>query len=296
MRRALLPLLALVLPAPALAQAADPHAGHDMADMAPPNDTAVPEDTPVGTDQPPGSAEAPPVSHERAADRYFDPAAMAQAEATMMRPPITRYATLVFDLAELQVRDGHDGYRWESEAWVGDLNRFVVKSEGEGTFGRSVEHAELQALYAHALDPWWTAQVGLRQDFGAGPQRTWASLGIDGRAPYQFDVEGTAFLSDKGQLTARIEVAYDQRITQRLVLQPRAEINVSAQDMPAERIGAGLSTAELGLRLRYEIRRAFAPYIGVNWSRSMGRTGGYARANGDDAAQTSLVMGVRTWF
>lgn len=250
----------------------------------------------VGTDQPPGSAKPPPIAHDRAADRYWNPRDMAAAAASAMHAPARTYAKLTFDLAEYQFRDGQDGYRWEGEAWLGDLNRFVLKSKGEGTFGAGVDRAEVQALYAKALDPWWNLQAGIRQDIRPRPSRTWATLGIEGRAPYLFEVQAAAFLSDKGQLAARIEGAYDQRLTQRLILQPRAELDLAAQDMPDQRIGAGLSSAELGLRLRYEIRREFAPYVGINWTWAAGRTADYARADGRDIAERSAVAGIRIWF
>lgn len=266
-------------------------------DMPAPDAAAEPQaEEPAGTDQAPGSAEPPPIVRDRPADRYWNPAAMAEAEAGAMHPPAATYSKLTFDLAEYQFKGGNDGYRWEAEAWLGDLNRFVFKSKGEGTLGAGLDSAEIQALYAKALDPWWNLQVGMRQDIRPRPGRTWATLGIEGRAPYQFDVQAAAFLSDKGQLAARIEGTYDQRITQRLILQPRVELDLSAQDMPAQRIGSGLSSAELGLRLRYEIGRAFAPYVGVTWAWAAGRTADYARADGKDASERAVVAGVRFWF
>lgn len=221
---------------------------------------------------------------------------MAAAEAAAMAPPASRYGKFAFDLAEFQFRDGKDGYLWEGEAWLGDLNRFVLKSKGEGTFGGEVDRAEVQALYSKALDPWWNLQAGLRQDIRPRPARTWATLGLEGRAPYQFDVQAAAFLSNKGEVTGRIEGNYDQRISQRLILQPRVELDFSAQDIPQQRIGAGLSTAELGLRLRYEIKREFAPYIGVTSTWAAGRTAQYARVDGHDTVARSMVAGIRFWL
>jgi copper resistance protein B len=268
--------------------------GMDMSTPAPASEPQAAE--PIGTDQTPGSAEPPPIAHDRPADSYWNPSDMATAEAAAMHPPAARYAKLVVDLAEHQFRDGKDGYRWEGEAWLGDLNRFVIKSKGEGTSGGGLDKAEVQALYSKALDPWWNVQVGFRQDIRPRPARTWATLGIEGRAPYQFEVQAAAFLSDKGQLAARLESAYDQRITQRLIVQPRVEFDLSAQDMPDQRIGSGLSSAELGLRLRYEIRREFAPYVGINWTWAAGRTADYARADGKDTTERSVVAGIRFWF
>lgn len=308
MRTAHLGLTAALLLAggPAFGQAADPHAGHHMHGMMhspAPSDAAQPppppppgDDTLTGTDQPPGDALPPPVAHDNPAARFWDPAAMAAAAEAEMHPPTPVYTKLIVDAAELRLRKGQDGYRWEGEFWAGNVDRFVIKTRGEGTRRQGLESGEVQALYAKALDPWWNLQVGVRQDIGPQPRRTWATVGLDGRARYQFDVQAALFLSDKGQLAARLEGSYDLRITQRLVFQPRAELELSAQDMPAERIGAGLTAAELDLRLRYDVRREFSPYIGINWSWAAGQTARYARADGRDPAERSVIAGIRFWF
>ena len=254
--------------------------------------------SPSGTDAAPGSAPPPPVSHDRAADRYFGAEAMAAAEAAMMagHGAAARYSKVAFDLAEYQFQDGKDGYRWEAEAWFGDLDRLVIKSKGEGVFGEGLDHGEAQVLYAKALDPWWNLQAGVRQDLAPGPVRTHATLGVEGRAPYQFEVQAALFLSHRAELTARVEGSYDQRITQRLILQPRAELDLSAQDIADYHLGSGLTSAELGLRLRYEIRREFAPYLGVSWTRAIGETADMARAGGEPVSSTSFVVGLKSWF
>jgi len=252
-------------------------------------------DEPRGTDQSPGSAEPPPMAHDRAADRYFDPKAMAAAEAAMMAPP-PRYQQFRIDLAEIQFRNGQDGYRWEGEAWTGDLNRLMLRSKGEGSHGRRLESGEVQGLYSRALDPWWNLQAGVRQDIGPHPSRSYATIAIEGLAPYRFDLLAAGFVSDKGQLTGRIEAAIDERLTRRIILQPRVELNFSAQDMPAQRLGPGLDSAEIGLRLRYEIKRQFAPYIGFSATWATGKTAGYFRASGDIPQQCSIVLGIRSWL
>ncbi|WP_255247278.1 copper resistance protein B [Sphingopyxis sp. GW247-27LB] len=281
-------------PVPQSPAPASDHAGHQLP--AQENLTAA-NGEPVGTDQSPGSAEPPPIAHDRPADRYYGPAQMAAAEAAAMGAHgSASYTQVLFDLAEYQVRDGKDGYRWEGEAWVGDLNRAVLRSKGEGTFGEGIEHAEFQILYSRALDPWWNLQVGARQDFRPEPARTHAVVGVEGLAPYFFHVTAAAFLSHKGDVTGRVEASYDQRLTQRLILQPRVEFDLSAQDIPELKIGSGLAQAELGLRLRYEISREFAPYIGVNWTWKTGRTADYARIDGRDTIDRAAVAGVRFWF
>lgn len=307
MRRVIAIALASIA-TPALARETEhpvDHAVQSMPGMDMPTSPATARQTsagdaqtsePAGTDQPPGSAEAPPVTYDHPEDRYWNPAEMAAAEKAAMHPPAATYAKLAVDILEYRFRKGRDGYQWEGEIWFGDLDRFVLKTRGEGISGKDPDRAEVQALYAKALDPWWNLQMGLRQDIRPDPARTWATLGLEGRSPYQFALQAAAFLSDKGQVTARLEGAYDQRITQRLVLQPRLELNLSAQDMPAERVGAGLSATELGLRLRYEVKREFAPYVGVNWTWTLGKTADYARANGKDTAERGIVTGIRLWF
>ncbi|MFN3775668.1 copper resistance protein B [Sphingomonas parapaucimobilis] len=236
-----------------------------------------------------GNAPPPPAPTDRAADRFYNPAAMAVADRQMrMEHGGMRFSQILFNLAEVQVRDGRDGYRWDGEGWFGgDIHRLVVKSEGEGTFHDRIGPAEVQALYSRAIDPYWNLQAGVRQDIGTGARRTYAVVGVEGLAPYWFDVEGALFLSDKGELLARTEAWIDQRLTQRAILQPRIEVNFAAQDVPDQRIAAGVSSLELGLRLRYEIAREFAPYVGVNWERR------YGPASGGGAA---LALGIRTWF
>jgi copper resistance protein B len=271
---------------------ADPHTGHDMSAM--PGKAAGA----TGTDLTPGDAPAPSPPRDRAADLYWGADAMAAAQDKLRREHGGgRWSQLVFNLAEYQARKGRDGYRWDGEAWIGgDRDRFVLKSEGSGDLGAAVEGAEVQALYSRALDPYWNLQAGVRQDLGPGLRRSYAAIGVEGLAPFWFDVEATLFLSTKGDLLGRIEGYYDQRITQDLVLQPRVELNLAAQDVPENRIGAGLSDVELGIRLRYERRRELAPYVGVLWERKLGATAGYARRRGDETGGASFLAGIRTWF
>ena len=277
------------------------HGAHDMSAM--PEMQSMPgmkgmAPAPSGTDLPAGNALPPPIQHDRSADRFYGAAAMAEAEQRMMNAHGGAiYRNLLVNLAEYQARRGRDGYRWDGEAWIGgDLNRLVLKSEGEGSFKEAVGNADIQALYSRAIDPYWNIQAGIRQSFQPGPDRPYAVLSVEGLAPYWLEAEASLFLSSKGDLLARAETYYDQRITQRLVLQPRAELNFSAQDVRENQIGSGLSSAELGLRLRYEIRREFAPYIGFSWERSVGDTARFARAAGDDVQSRNFVMGLRFWF
>lgn len=256
--------------------------GHDMAAMG---TAEIPHGPP------------PPPPQDRAADRFYAPAAMAAAGAQLKTEHGGEAISKVMvSLAEYQVRDGKDGFRWEGQGWYGgDINRFVLKSEGEGTRGEGVESAELQGLYSRAIGVYTDAQVGIRQDFEPH-SRSYATIGLQSMLPYWFDVEGALFLSTKGELLGRLEGTYDLLLTNRLILQPRAELNFAAQNTAETRTGSGLSNAELGLRLRYEITREFAPYIGVSWDQQVGQTSNYSRALGRDTGATSFVFGVRTFF
>jgi copper resistance protein B len=241
-------------------------------------------------------APAPPTDH--AADRVFDARVMAAARAQLRQEHGGEKSRMfLMNLGEYQVRNGENGYRWDGEAWYGgDIHRLVVKSEGEGGTESGAEAAEVQALYSRAISPYFDLQSGIRYDFEPHPSRVYATVGFEGLAPYWFETEGALFLSDKGDLLGRLDGSYDLSLTQRWILQARAEINLAAQDIPEIGIGSGVSNLELGLRLRYEIRREFAPYIGVSFDRKFGGTADFARRSGDDTEQTSIVLGIRTWF
>ena len=253
---------------------------------------------PSGTDLPAGNAPAPPLPTDHAADRVYDSAAMAMGRHHLGTfHGNQKLFQLLNNIMEYQGRKGRDGYEWNSEAWYGgDINRLWLKTEGDGAFGRSVERAEVQGLFSHALDPYFNLQAGVRYDFKPNPSRVYATVGIEGLAPSFFEVEGALFLSNKGEVMARGEAWYDQRITQRLILQPRTELNFAAQNSRDIGVGAGLSDAELGLRLRYDISRQFAPYVGVQYRRAFGRTRNYLQAQGEDPGGWSLLAGLRTWF
>ena len=285
---------------PVAGQAADPHAGHDMSKMpggAMPG-MAMPGMPMPATPEEIGTSPAPAPPTDHAADAVWGAAAQAPSRATLRNEHGAFQGSMILlNLAEYQARKGSDGYRWEGEGWFGgDINRFVVKTEGEGEIRGPVEKAEIQALYARAIDPWWNLQAGVRYDIRPNPQRAYATLGIEGLAPYWFKTSAALFLSNKGELLGRLEGFYDQRITQRLILQPRAEIDLSAQSIPETRVGQGLTDVELGLRLRYEIKREFAPYVGVEWTAKVGETGRFAREVGEKTSGVNYVAGIRFWF
>lgn len=295
MRRVLvIGLLPLVLATEALAQAPDPHAGHAMP--------AAPADPHAGHTMPTtaaivGSEPPPPAPSDHAAERFHTPQVMAAARAQLAREHGGgTYWKVMAETAEFRPSSQGDGYAWEGEAWYGgDINRFVARSQGEAK-GGDLEKAEIQALFSRAITPYFNLQAGVRQDFQPRPRRTYATLGLEGLAPYWFEVRGELFLSDSGEGSARLEGSYDLRLTQQLTLEPRAELNLAAQDVDALGVGAGVTDVEMGLRLRYAIRREFAPYVGVNYERKLGQTADLARAAGEHVGDTRFVIGVRAWF
>ncbi len=254
--------------------------------------------TATGTDLEPGNAPAPAPPSNWYADRIFTKEEMERAREKMMKASGGINVHYIgFDLAEYVVHKNKDSYRWDGEAWFGgDINRFVFKYEGEGEFRGPLDDLELSGLYSRAISPYWNLQAGIRHDVAPNPSRTYAVIGIEGLAPYWFEVTAAAFLSNKGELRGRIEGYYDQRITQRLIVQPRLEANFSAQTIPELGVGAGLSNLELGVRLRYEIKKEFAPYIGFEWVRQFGESARFTRANGGQVSDPHFVMGVRLWF
>jgi len=191
--------------------------------------------------------------------------------------------------------DDTDILTWEGDAWMGgDANRVWFKTEGESEDGE-VRSAEIQALWSRNIADFWDLQAGVRVDLEPDPT-TYLAFGVQGLAPYRFETEATAFVSEDGDLSARLHQSFDLHLTQRLIAEPYFEINAYAQDVPERDIGAGPSDAELGLQLRYEITRKFAPYVDAVWESALGETAGIARTNGEDVRTASLRAGIRFWF
>jgi copper resistance protein B len=185
---------------------------------------------------------------------------------------------------------------WDAQAWIGtDIQRLWLRTEGERE-DSSTTAAELHALWGRKVTTWWDFVAGLRQDFKPGPSQTFGAIGFQGLAPYKFEVEATAYFGEGGQTAARFKAEYELLLTSRWILQPLIEVNVYGKEDEAREIGAGLSSAEAGLRLRYEVRREFAPYIGVSWDRKLGDSADFAEALGDDANEARFTAGVRAWF
>ncbi|MCR9259461.1 MAG: copper resistance protein B [Pseudomonadaceae bacterium] len=236
---------------------------------------------------------------QNAADAFYDPAEMAKARAALKSNHGGQLNSLILgERLEYQSNDGNPLSVWEAQGWVGgDIQKLWFKTEGEYEVDEGrFEEAEVQALYSRAISPFWDLQAGIRHDIKPDPSRNYAVIGAQGLAPYWFEFDGQLFMSDEGDLSARLEAEYEFRLTQRLMLQPRLELNGAFSDDEDIGVGSGLSTAAAGLRLRYEITREFAPYIGISWNRTFGKTQDFVRAEGEDSDQVSWVAGVRFWF
>jgi copper resistance protein B len=222
------------------------------------------------------------------------PAEMTESMDMNPSPPL---GMLLFDrLERSRSTNGDYANSWEAEAWWGNgIDRLWVKTEGERD-SAGTQDGRLDVLWSHAWTSFWDWQVGVRQDFGQGPNRQWAAFGVQGLAPYWFETQATFYVGEQGRTAARFEANYDLRLTQRLILSPKLELNVYGRDDPQRGISSGLSDLEAGLRLRYEFSRKFAPYIGINWTRRFGTPAG---AMGDTvlpARETTWLAGIRLWF
>ena len=201
-------------------------------------------------------------------------------------------------LDQLAVRDteGDDPLVLEGSVWAGyDLNKFWLKAEAERLDDES-EELELQALYSRAVSAFWDVQVGIRKDFKPEPDREWGVIGLQGLAPYLFEVDAALFVGGSGRTALRLEAEYEFMFTQRLIMSPEVELNAYGHNDRDTGVGSGLADIEAGLRLRYEIRREFAPYLGVNWSKKYGNTADFAAVHGEDIEDTQFVLGIRAWY
>lgn len=208
----------------------------------------------------------------------------------------TIHSYFLLDKLEAFDADPGNGLTWEALGWIGsDTNRLWLRSEGERTDGNT-ESADLEMLYGHSISPWWDIVIGLRHDFKPGASQGFAAFGVQGLAPQKFEVEATGYVGERGQTAARFEVEYDLPLSGRLILQPMIEVNLYGKTDRMRGIGSGLSTAEVGLRLRYEFTRKFAPYIGVVYERAFGNTADLRRDDFERVDDTRIVIGFRTWF
>ena len=205
-------------------------------------------------------------------------------------------ARVIIDQFEWRDSDEADPYVLEAQGWIGkDLHKLWIKTDVERVDGEA-EEAEIQALYSRAIAPFWDVQVGVRQDLKPTPEREWGVIGIQGLAPYFFEIDAALFIGDSGDTAARLSAEYEWMFTQKVVLSPEVSVNFYGQNDMHRQTGSGLADAQAGLRLRYEIRREFAPYIGVNWTKSFGNTADFVREHGEPTSDTQWVAGVRAWF
>jgi len=200
------------------------------------------------------------------------------------------------DQLEVRVTEGPDPWVLEGYTWIGkDLNKFWVGFEAEWVDG-DTEEAEVELLYSRAIAPYWDFQLGWRHDIQPEPNRDWFAIGFKGVAPYFFEMDADLYVGKSGQVNARLQGEYEIMFTQKLILTPELELNLHTRNDEAVGIGSGFSDLEFGLRLRYEIRREFAPYIGVNWNQKFGNTADFARNEGEDTNDVQFVVGIRAWF
>ena len=211
------------------------------------------------------------------------------------------YTFLIFDRLEYTGISGPDPLVWDAQGWIGkDFHKFWFKTEGDVLTSEKEGEMELQGLYSRAITSFFDLQAGLRYDLAYNAvdnnSRGFAVIGIQGLAPYLFEVDGALFVSDAGDISASLEAEYDMPITQRLWGQPRLETSLAVQEVEQWGVGSGLNNVRLGFRLRYEIRREFAPYVGISWNRQLGETADFVRDEGGDPSTFGLVGGVRMWF
>ena len=242
----------------------------------------------------------------------FTAAAQAQdLDAPGTRPgwpePVSdseRFGFLLVDNLEWRGGDGPNGLRWDVQGWYGgDRSRIWLRSEGQRNERlRSGSEAEAELLYGRLVSPFFDLVGGIRYERkwerDTGPDRTSLAIGLLGLAPYRFEVAPTLYLSQDGDALAKFSGSTDLLLTQRLILQPRLDANAAFSEVERSgfRVGKGLNDAELGVRLRYEIRRELAPYIGVSWKRSYGDTADLLRRAGEDTRETRVFLGARMWF
>lgn len=266
----------------------DPHAGHDMSQMdqgemrmqggSPPPDARDPHAYANGTKVGEGAYAVPGVPRLRLHDEHS-------------------FASLRAERLERKFnRNGDDSTAYDLQGWFGTTyNRFVIKAEGD-VAKRRVQESRTELLWSRAIATHWDAQAGVRMDTGEGPNRQWLAFGVQGLAPYWFEVDATGYVGADGRTALRLEASYELLITQRLVLEPKVEVQAFGKRDPQRRVGSGLSEASAGLRLRYEFTRQFAPYIGIERAGSYGETADFVRAEGGKPQRTRVVAGLRLWF
>jgi copper resistance protein B len=181
-------------------------------------------------------------------------------------------------------------------AWIGrERNRLWLRAEGSSDGGRTDE-AQAHVLWGWQFARWWDLVAGIRQDFQPGDAQTWAAVGVQGLSPYWFEIELTGYAGAAGRTQARIDLDYELLLTNRWILQPRVEVSLAGKSDPERQLDAGLTMTDIGLRLRYELRREFAPYLGVMWRRKWQGTADLAEEAGESTGGPRFVAGLRVWW
>ena len=232
------------------------------------------------------------------ADGYtLDSGAYALPGARILRlSDESSFGSLLFNRLERVYTSGSNSTAYDAQGWYGrDYDRLVIKAEGDVAAGK-VQDSRTELLWGHAVAAFWDAQLGMRHDGGTGASRNWLAAGFQGLAPYWFEMDAAIYASDSGRTALRLSAEYELLFTQKLILQPRAEINAYGKSDPERDVGSGLSDAVVGMRLRYEFTRQFAPYLGVEWTGKFGETANMASAAAENTRETSYVAGVRFWF
>jgi len=227
-------------------------------------------------------------------------APMPGMETAGTMPPVMDnglFAHVLLGQFEGRTDSSKTDFRWDGQGWLGtDYDKLWIKSEGFVRSNGKVDDGRHEFLYDRAITTYFDLQGGIRTDLDSRPTRNWAAFGIQGLAPLFFDLEATGYVSDQGHFAGRLQASYDLLITQRLILQPEAELNVYSKSDRARLVGAGISDIDTGLRLRYEFSRKFAPYLGVAYEGKLGQTAGFARNAGESTSAVRFVFGVRAWF
>ena len=221
-------------------------------------------------------------------------------ETGAMPPPVMDqgiFAHAIFNQLEGRWNGSNSEFRWDGQGWAGtDIDKLWIKSEGTLQGNGTLDDGQQQFLYSRAITTYFDLQGGLRSDLDSRPTRNWGAFGVQGLAPYFFDLELTGYVSSEGHLAAKLEASYDLLLTQRLILQPQVELNVYSKEDPARLVGAGFSDIDTGLRLRYEFNRKFAPYIGVVYEGKFGQTASLAKHARESTGDFRFAFGVRVWF
>jgi copper resistance protein B len=234
-------------------------------------------------------------AHTPTAPDMAAPMPAAEAMPPMMDTGV--FSHVLLDQFEGRTSGTNTSFRWDGQAWLGtDYDKLWIKSEGFVRSDGKVDDGRHEFLYDRAITTYFDLQGGIRSDLDSRPTRNWAAFGIQGLAPLFFELEATGYVSDQGHFAGKLHASYDLLITQRLILQPEAELNFYSKADPARLIGAGLSDIDTGLRLRYELSRKFAPYLGVAYEGKLGQTAKFARNAGESTGAVRFVFGIRSWF